>query len=289
MKITSSFINEINLSDKAVHTIIFKNTKHQMKFRYKLNQYFIRKQEVDKYVNLVDEYYKKKDARSFYFVNLNFSAVYAATEKSTDQLIKKVLTHHLNHNPELINLYQKVVHSIEEFLSNINLEYHDIDLEFEITDKVISNMLKAIKVHIDYQDEELVSNNEVRKLLISSLLDLNMTEKEVFILINYPEGEMAKDSYCDFINYLKRLNVTVVILTSAPEFINWMDNDKLFLINESGHKYDIIKLKQELLEFKYVNEKSSKLVANKLAYHDFMKDYMLLDPKYRYFLESSKI
>lgn len=289
MKITSSFINEINLSDKAVHTIIFKNTKHQMKFRYKLNQYFIRKQEVDKYVNLVDEYYKAKDAKNFYFINLNFSAVYAATEKSTDQLIKKVLTYHLNHNPELINLYQNVVHSIEAFLSNINLEYHDIDIKFEITDKVISNMLKAIKVHIDYQDEELVSNNEVRKLLISSLLDLNMTEKEVFILINYPEGEMAKDSYCDFVNYLKGLNVTVVILTSAPEFINWIDNDKLFLINESGHQYDIIKLKQELLEFKYVNEKSSKLVANKLAYHDFMKDYMLLDPKYRYFLESSKI
>lgn len=289
MKITSSFINAINLSDKAVHTIIFKNTKHQMKFRYKLNQYFIRKQEVDKYVNLVDEYYKAKDAKNFYFINLNFSAVYAATEKSTDQLIKKVLTYHLNHNPELINLYQNVVHSIEAFLSNINLEYHDIDIEFEITDKVISNMLKAIKVHIDYQDEELVSNNEVRKLLISSLLDLNMTEKEVFILINYPEGEMAKDSYCDFVNYLKGLNVTVVILTSAPEFINWIDNDKLFLINESGHQYDIIKLKQELLEFKYVNEKSSKLVVNKLAYHDFMKDYMLLDPKYRYFLESSKI
>lgn len=289
MKITSSFMNELNLSNKAVHTIIFKNTKHQMKFRYKLNQYFIRKQEEEKYVNIVDEYYKKQDAKKFYFINLNFSAVYAATEKSTDQLIRKVLTYHLNHNPELIGLYQKVIYSIEEFLLNINLEYHDIDLEFEITDKVITNMLKAIKVHIDYNDEELVSNNEVRKLLISSLLDLNMTDKEVFILINYPEGEIAKDNYYDFLQYLKKLNLTVVILTSAPEFINWIDNDKLFLINESGHKYDIIKLKQELLEFKYVNEKSSNLIANKLAYHDFMKDYLLLDPKYRYFLKSNRL
>lgn len=289
MNLTSSFMEELKLTPKNVHTVIFESTKHQMKFRHKLNQYFINKQDEEKYVNLVNKHYRKQDSKKYYFINLVLSSVYKVTEKDTDKIIKEVLLHHLNHNSDLIGFYQDFENSIDEFLAKINLGYHNVELEFEVTDKVIENMLKAIKVHIDYKAENLVSNNEIRKVLISSLLDLNMTEKEVFILINYPEGEIAKDMFFDFINYLKELKVTVVILTSAVEFIEWTDSDKLFLINELGEKYDIIKLKQELLEFKYVNKEQSFLMANKLAYHDFMKDYLLLDPKYHYFLKSSKL
>jgi len=289
MKITSSYMSELNLTHNKVHTMIFKNTKHQMKFRYKLNQYFKKKQEAERFVNLVNYNYQKEDAKQYYFLNLNFSSVYTATEKSTDKIIRETLAYHLNHNPELVELYQSIETSIDEFLTQINIQYHDINLEFEITEKVIKNMLKAIKIHIDYKDEAFVSNNEIRKLLISSLLDLNMANKEVFILINFPEGEIAKDMFYDFIQYLKELKVTVIILTSAVEFIEWTDNDKLYLINEQGIQYDIIKLKHELLAFKYVKHKDASLISNKLAYHDFMEDYWLLDPKYRYFLNSSKV
>src|SRR5690625_7625864 len=100
---------------------------------------------------------------------------------------------HLKRNPELCSLNQSIATSIYQFLTKINTPYHYINLEFEITEKVIKNMLKANKIHIDYKDEAFVSNNEIRKLLISSLLDLNMANKEVFILINFSEGEIEKD------------------------------------------------------------------------------------------------
>src|SRR5690625_7610193 len=114
MKITSSYISKLNLTHNKDHTMILKNKKHKKKFRYKLNQYFKKKQEAERFVNLVNYNYQKEDAKQYYFLNLNFSSVYTATEKSTDKIIRETLAYHLNHNPELVELYQSIETSIDE-------------------------------------------------------------------------------------------------------------------------------------------------------------------------------
>ena len=289
MKINSSFMEALDIQIGEVHTLHFSNSYHQMKFRSKINDYFQGKNVESDFVTIVDDNFLIKEAKEFYYINFDFTSINLETEKETNALVRKVLMYHLNHNQDLISLFSGIENAIEEFFLQINIEYDDLDLEFEITDKVIENMVKAVKVHFNFKNEEIITNSDIRKLLISSLLDLNMLKKKVFILLSFPEAEIAKDKLGEFNDYLKGLNVTVLIITSDIELIKKTTSKNLFLMSEYGRKYDIIKLQQELEEFMDIENDHLVILTNLLAYHDLREEYLLLDSKYQHFLNSSKI
>src|SRR5690606_16145509 len=113
--------------------------------------------------------------------------------------------------------------------------------------------------------------------LIKSLLDMNQLEKEVFLLISFPETDVGREDFAEVIHLLKMFNVTTLVITSQRDFLTAANEDCIFLVEKSGIFYDIIELRRELLAFQLVDPEESLEVAKSLSFHDYIKDYYLLD------------
>ena len=288
MRIVTTFTELLSLNENKVNLISFENTNHQMKFRAKLEAFFKRKEAEDKYVVLASNDGVAFDSKQFYYVNLDFSSLNLETNKETDKLLKELLLHQLNHESKLIDLHNQLEDYLYEMFDHVKFEHDETQVQFEFTEKALEQLIKNLKIEFNYKDLKTKTNFEVRKLLIKALLSLNLTEKSVFLVLNYPEAELAPDMYAALIDFLKNLNVTVLILTHSRELILEVDSKELQLVNKNGIIYDIMKLRNELKTFNLIeDELNLDQFTKKLSYQDFIKDYDLLSPKYKRFLKSS--
>src|SRR5699024_9098436 len=117
---------------------------------------------------------------------------------------------------------------------------------------------------------------------------LNLTEKEPILIISFPESDLGRRDYDVFINSLKKLNITTLAFSNDPLFITAASPENIFMINKNGGLYDIIKLINEIKIFNLWKGEDLILASKRIAYQDFIKDYLLLEPKMKEFLLSDK-
>lgn len=282
-------MDDLAIRKGQFHTITFESSYIQSKFRDLLLAYFQRKTQSDcDYLHILNDRREEVQSKGFYFVSFDCNVVNLQEEKSTTQLLQELLFHHLENNPDLIQEYLKFNEHINEFTRHIEMASDDLIIDFRPTEKTITQFIKSLQIYVEYNESDYVPNYIMRKFLIQSILKMNLTEKEVFLLISFPETDIGSKDYKEFIEILKQLQVTTLIITTQLDFLTAAEEESMFLVDKNGGLYDIMKLHQELLAFGMAGNAESPLVAKTLAFRDFRKDYFLLDYKVKNFLQSNK-
>src|SRR5690625_3397868 len=294
MKIITSFMDDIIINPGEYHSITFESSYIQQIFRILLSNYFSNKRKSERidghYIKIVSKTtgntLQRKD---IYFINFDCNVIALKTEKSTNKLLQDLLFYHLENNATLLENFIQLNEEITRFTSAISLEDNNLFIDFEPTDKTIQNLIKSLTIHIEYDDSEYVPNYLLREYLIKSLLQLNTSNKDAFLVISFPETDIGREDFSKVINRLKKLNITILVISTEREFITSASPYNISMIDKYGFLYDTIKLMREIEVFQFVSDDKLETVAKNLAYYDFIKDYLLLDPKMKEFLTSNKL
>jgi len=286
-------MDDIIINPGEYHSITFESSYIQQIFRILLSNYFSNKRKSERidghYIKIVSKTtgntLQRKD---IYFINFDCNVIALKTEKSTNKLLQDLLFYHLENNATLLENFIQLNEEITRFTSAISLEDNNLFIDFEPTDKTIQNLIKSLTIHIEFDESEYVPNYLLREYLIKSLLQLNTSEKDVFLVISFPESDVGREDFSKVADGLKKLNITTLVLTTKREFITSASSSNISMVDKNGFIYDIIKMMKEIEAFNLVSEDKLEDVTKDLVYRDFTKDFMLLDTKMKEFLASSK-
>lgn len=282
-------MQDITLSKGQCHTITFQSSRIQMEFRKMLTDYFRNRRPSEcKYLKIFDDNGNKIRGRDFYSVIFECNVINLKEEKSTQKIIQDFLYNQLENSPVLLEDYMDFQHKIEEFLTKIGIKDSELMIDFQSSNKTITQFIRSLEISIDSNNNIDISNSAIRNFLIKLLLKLNIHNKDVILVVTYPESDVGSDDYQQIINGFNDLKVTTLILTSHHDFLVSVPKENMFLIDENGLCYDIVTLEQELLAFDLVGKNNITEVAKSLAYVDFLEDYTLLDHNLKEFLLSNK-
>lgn len=220
MRIISSFMHDLTIQKGKYHVITFESSYIQSQFRNSLLKYFQREyQSEDYYLSILNDNRDEVQSKDFYFIPCDCNVVNLQNEKSTTKIIQELLSYHLENNPDLIEEYLEFSEHIHEFISCIDLKSDGLKVDFHPSDKLINQFVKSLQISLEFNESQYVPNYILRKFLIKSLLKMNLTEKEVFLLISFPETDIGYEDFKEFIEILKNFQVTTVIITSQSHFL----------------------------------------------------------------------
>lgn len=283
-------MNDINITIGDYHTITFESTEILSRFRgLFINIFNNRKSSVCTYMKIVDDRGQELNNKNFYFISFDCNVINLKEDRNSKKTIQDLLFYYLENNSDLLREYMLFNENIEKFLSQIEIKSGNLLIDFHSTDKTISNFIKSLEISIEYNDDEYVPNYIMREFLIKALLSMNVHNKNVILLLSYPETDVGYKDINKVISFLKGLNITTIVITSNYEFLSAASEQNMFLINKNGEPYDIIGLKKELKAFNFVEDESLSIVSKELAYRDFKHDYSLLDQEIKQFILSDRI
>lgn len=283
-------MNDINITIGHYHAITFESTEILSKFRgLFINIFNNRKSSVCTYMKIVDDRGQELNNKNFYFISFDCNVINLKEDRNSKKTIQDLLFYYLENNSDLLREYMLFNENIEKFLSQIEIKSGNLLIDFHSTDKTISNFIKSLEISIEYNDDDYVPNYIMREFLIKALLSMNVHNKNVILLLSYPETDVGYKDINKVISFLKGLNITTIVITSNYEFLSAASEQNMFLINKNGEPYDIIGLKKELKVFNFVEDESLSKVSKELAYRDFKHDYSLLDQEIKQFILSDRI
>lgn len=283
-------MNDINIKIGHYHAITFESTEILSKFRgLFINIFNKRKSSVCTYMKIVDDRGQELNNKNFYFISFDCNVINLKEDRNSKKTIQDLLFYYLENNSDLLREYMLFNENIEKFLSQIEIKSGNLLIDFHSTDKTISNFIKSLEISIEYNDDDYVPNYIMREFLIKALLSMNVHNKNVILLLSYPETDVGYKDINKVISFLKGLNITTIVITSNYEFLSAASEQNMFLINKNGEPYDIIGLKKELKAFNFVEDESLSKVSKELAYRDFKHDYLLLDQEMKQFILSDRI
>lgn len=283
-------MDEMIINEGECHTITFQSSRIQANFRQLLYDYFNKKaSEECNYIKILNDRGDKINGRDFYFIQFNCNSIYLKEERNTEKQIREILQHYLEYNPDLLKDFIEFNDEMNHFFSQIEIVKDHLTIDFQPTDKTMTQLIRSLEVNIEYRERGYVPNHIIRDFLINALLDMNVLKKQVVLLISYPEADIGMKDFVNAINLLKKLDVTTLIVTSHRDIITSVAVENMFLVNENGSLYDIITLQKELLQLKDIDQEKASKVAKILAFQDFKQDYCLLDKEMKEFLLSNRI
>lgn len=200
-----------------------------------------------------------------------------------------MLFHQLENNPNLIYSFSDFKNHLSTFVTGLDLSDGELSIEFQHNEKTIMNLIKSLEVIIEFEEKEYIPNYSIRHFLINTLLKLNTSGKKPILFISYPETDIGFGEIDLVINFLQKLQITTILLSSKYPFMTVAPDNQLFLVDKNGSFYDIIGLRKELDAFEVISEYSSKEMVRSIALYDFHKDYDLLDKKIKGFLLSDTL
>jgi len=289
MKLVSSFIDETNMAPGEINTICFQTTHLQQLFKEYLVHFMNRKNKSEtNYVHIVDEDGEVINIRNYECIYFDCSSISLSNEKETRQTIQKMLFYQLENNPRIVETYFNLRKELDVFFNNITLNFDEINIEFELTDKSIESLVKQLDINIGHINSYRghIPNYELRHALLQMILGMSVTN-DVILFITFPENDLGINDYVKFFNHLKNLNITTILLTTNKNFIMNTEVENITMYMEQGRIYDIIGLKKELLAFNLCDQHQSDNLAKSLAFDDFSHDIQTIRRDLRTFLESS--
>src|SRR5699024_1898477 len=137
------------------HTITFQSSRIQMKFRKMLTDYFRNRRPSEcKYLKIFDDNGNKIRGRDFYSVIFECNVINLKEEKSTQKIIQDFLYNQLENSPVLLEDYMDFQHKIEEFLTKIGIKDSELMIDFQSSNKTITQFIRSLEISID-------SNNNI--------------------------------------------------------------------------------------------------------------------------------
>lgn len=283
MQIVDILSGTVPIKENKINIISFEN-KEKMR---ELIKYFIKLEstktstETDLYI--VDENLNKVTSKSTNFILFDDILLLSKYDKRIREIIIKYLKFKIEVDDSLFLEYQKSKRNIEKFFNDIKIESNDYSLDFFLEDIDIDSIVKKLEIDIFFnKDEE--SRLDIIRLIIDLSMKLEIEKKEFFICLLFPENSINFQEFYDLLDYLRKLNMTVLVITNEELFFRETQiEDEVILINRFFEKYDINALKHEYKLF-YGDIEQKKLLQ--LAFLDFRENYNLIDSRLKDFLLS---
>lgn len=283
MQIVDILSGSVPIKENKINIISFEN-KEKMR---ELIKYFIKLEstktstETDLYI--VDENLNKVTSKSTNFILFDDILLLSKYDKRIREIIIKYLKFKIEVDDSLFLEYQKSKRNIENFFNDIKIESNGYSLDFFLEDIDIDSIVKKLEIDISFnKDEE--SRLDIIRLIIDLSMKLEIEKKEFFICLLFPENSINFQEFYDLLDYLRKLNMTVLVITNEELFFRETQiEDEVILINRFFEKYDINALKHEYKLF-YGDIEQKKLLQ--LAFLDFRENYNLIDSRLKDFLLS---
>lgn len=283
MQIVDILSGSVPIKENKINIISFEN-KEKMR---ELIKYFIKLEstktstETDLYI--VDENLNKVTSKSTNFILFDDILLLSKYDKRIREIIIRYLKFKIEVDDSLFLEYQKSKRNIENFFNDIKIESNGYSLDFFLEDIDIDSIVKKLEIDISFnKDEE--SRLDIIRLIIDLSMKLEIEKKEFFICLLFPENSINFQEFYDLLDYLRKLNMTVLVITNEELFFRETQiEDEVILINRFFEKYDINALKHEYKLF-YGDIEQKKLLQ--LAFLDFRENYNLIDSRLKDFLLS---
>ena len=283
MQIVDILSGSVPIKENKINIISFEN-KEKMR---ELIKYFIKlestKTSIETDLYIVDENLNKVTSKSTNFILFDDILLLSKYDKRIREIIIKYLKFKIEVDDSLFLEYQKSKRNIENFFNDIKIESNDYSLDFFLEDIDIDSIVKKLEIDIFFnKDEE--SRLDIIRLIIDLSMKLEIEKKEFFICLLFPENSINFQEFYDLLDYLRKLNMTVLVITNEELFFRETQiEDEVILINRFFEKYDINALKHEYKLF-YGDIEQKKLLQ--LAFLDFRENYNLIDSRLKDFLLS---
>ena len=283
MQIVDILSGSVPIKENKINIISFEN-KEKMR---ELIKYFIKlestKTSIETDLYIVDENLNKVTSKSTNFILFDDILLLSKYDKRIREIIIKYLKFKIEVDDSLFLEYQKSKRNIENFFNDIKIESNDYSLDFFLEDIDIDSIVKKLEIDISFnKDEE--SRLDIIRLIIDLSMKLEIEKKEFFICLLFPENSINFQEFYDLLDYLRKLNMTVLVITNEELFFRETQiEDEVILINRFFEKYDINALKHEYKLF-YGDIEQKKLLQ--LAFLDFRENYNLIDSRLKDFLLS---
>lgn len=288
MRMLFSHMDEITLIQGQVHCMMLQSTSNLYRVRKLLFDWVQGNAMTTPYL-YIREQDKDIMAKQKYVIHLKQSLFELAEDKDFGKWLVQHLKYQLEHDATFISQYNSFIQALEKMIYSTTLYIGDVQIEFDLTEKLMEALLKQLSFQISINEQTSLQSLQLRKLYIDLLLKLNIHQKDVIIIFEYPENDSAIKDYEALMMYLKSLKATVLCISSSKEFVKYTDIENSLLMYDNGSKYNVLKLKEDLELFQYDHAKLSlDQLATTLAIIDFYGEYDLLDPKYVEFLESNQ-
>ena len=283
MQIVDVLSGSVPIKENKINIISFEN-KEKMR---ELIKYFIKLEstktstETDLYI--VDENLNKVTSKSTNFILFDDILLLSKYDKRIREIIIRYLKFKIEVDDSLFLEYQKSKRNIENFFNDIKIESNGYSLDFFLEDIDIDSIVKKLEIDKSFnKDEE--SRLDIIRLIIDLSMKLEIEKKEFFICLLFPENSINFQEFYDLLDYLRKLNMTVLVITNEELFFRETQiEDEVILINRFFEKYDINALKHEYKLF-YGDIEQKKLLQ--LAFLDFRENYNLIDSRLKDFLLS---
>ena len=283
MQIVDILSGSVPIKENKINIISFEN-KEKMR---ELIKYFIKlestKTSIETDLYIVDENLNKVTSKSTNFILFDDILLLSKYDKRIREIIIKYLKFKIEVDDSLFLEYQKSKRNIENFFNDIKIESNGYSLDFFLEDIDIDSIVKKLEIDISFnKDEE--SRLDIIRLIIDLSMKLEIEKKEFFICLLFPENSINFQEFYDLLDYLRKLNMTVLVITNEELFFRETQiEDEVILINRFFEKYDINALKHEYKLF-YGDIEQKKLLQ--LAFLDFRENYNLIDSRLKDFLLS---
>ena len=283
MQIVDILSGSVPIKENKINIISFEN-KEKMR---ELIKYFVKlestKTSIETDLYIVDENLNKVTSKSTNFILFDDILLLSKYDKRIREIIIKYLKFKIEVDDSLFLEYQKSKRNIENFFNDIKIESNDYSLDFFLEDIDIDSIVKKLEIDISFnKDEE--SRLDIIRLIIDLSMKLEIEKKEFFICLLFPENSINFQEFYDLLDYLRKLNMTVLVITNEELFFRETQiEDEVILINRFFEKYDINALKHEYKLF-YGDIEQKKLLQ--LAFLDFRENYNLIDSRLKDFLLS---
>lgn len=283
MQIVDVLSGSVPIKENKINIISFEN-KEKMR---ELIKYFIKlestKTSIETDLYIVDENLNKVTSKSTNFILFDDILLLSKYDKRIREIIIKYLKFKIEVDDSLFLEYQKSKRNIENFFNDIKIESNDYSLDFFLEDIDIDSIVKKLEIDIFFnKDQE--SRLDIIRLIIDLSMKLEIEKKEFFICLLFPENSINFQEFYDLLDYLRKLNMTVLVITNEELFFRETQiEDEVILINRFFEKYDINALKHEYKLF-YGDIEQKKLLQ--LAFLDFRENYNLIDSRLKDFLLS---
>ena len=283
MQIVDVLSGSVPIKENKINIISFEN-KEKMR---ELIKYFVKlestKTSIETDLYIVDENLNKVTSKSTNFILFDDILLLSKYDKRIREIIIKYLKFKIEVDDSLFLEYQKSKRNIENFFNDIKIESNDYSLDFFLEDIDIDSIVKKLEIDIFFnKDQE--SRLDIIRLIIDLSMKLEIEKKEFFICLLFPENSINFQEFYDLLDYLRKLNMTVLVITNEELFFRETQiEDEVILINRFFEKYDINALKHEYKLF-YGDIEQKKLLQ--LAFLDFRENYNLIDSRLKDFLLS---
>lgn len=205
---------------------------------------------------ILDNEMQSLDKKDIHFIESSLDYTYHYLKSTSSKVIHKYLEQQVVMNPKLKLTFEEIKDNIIKAFDTLSEEQKlSFDVVYDIDDIDIFKMLALIKFQPFDSYDDLFNIVDMRKLDLELELELYASKKPLFVFINYPEVGMGNKQYSEYIQFLTKHHITVVVLTESFEQLSDVYSDVSFqIVDELKEVLSLEEILKELDDDEYAVE-----------------------------------